>query len=173
MLETALAPTHKASGSASSRMADLTQDQLEVMQIILQAAEFFNLPKSVGEIYGWLFISEQPHHAESVQQALQLSKGGTSQGLKLLRDLGAVKVTYIPGDRRDYYTAETHLRNLVSGLILHRIEPALRSLDGRLAKLDATNGAQDKHFSNRVKQLKTWHSKAKKFMPLIRSMISG
>jgi len=151
----------------------LGPDELEVMQIILQAAEFFGLPKSAGEIYGLLFISEEPLHAEVIQTALQLSKGGTSQGLKMLKDLGAIKVTYMPGGRRDHYTAETHLRNLVSGIILHKVEPALRALDGRLEKLDTPKGGHSKHFFNRVKQLKSWHSKAKKVTPFVREMIAG
>jgi DNA-binding transcriptional regulator GbsR (MarR family) len=43
---------------------------------------------------------------DELGERLQISKGSVSQGLKVLRQLGAVKLHYVPGSRRDHYQPE-------------------------------------------------------------------
>jgi DNA-binding transcriptional regulator GbsR (MarR family) len=47
---------------------------------------------------------------EDIINRLDISSGAASQGLKLLRGLGAVKAVYFPGDRRDHFAADLELR---------------------------------------------------------------
>lgn len=49
------------------------------------------LPKSLGEIYGFIFASAEPPTFAEIEHKLGLSKGSVSQGLRALRELGAIR----------------------------------------------------------------------------------
>ena len=49
------------------------------------------LPKSIGEIYGLLYVTQEALSLDDLVSRLGISKGSTSQGLKMLRKLGAVR----------------------------------------------------------------------------------
>ena len=106
--------------------------ELEIISIFVRLADLLNLPKTVGEIYGLLFISEDPMCLDDLMNKLKISKGSTSQGLKILRSFGALKKIYIPGDRKDYYLAEDSLRKIANGFANEQIQPHLESGRERL-----------------------------------------
>jgi DNA-binding transcriptional regulator GbsR (MarR family) len=57
----------------------------EVIELFIRMADVLNLPRSVGEIYGLLFIASEPLCLDDCRLRLNISKGSTSQGLKILR----------------------------------------------------------------------------------------
>lgn len=145
----------------------------ETVELFIHYASIFNLPKSVGAIYGLLFCSEQPLALDDIVEKLSLSKGSASQGLRFLRDLNAVTSTYVTGNRRDHYLAEVRLRNLVLGLLRERILPQLEQGRDRLDKLqklaerDKING----EIKTRIQRLQSWNTKVDQFLPLISKLI--
>ena len=97
--------------------ASLSAIEVEVIDLFVSVMRLIGLPRSLGEIYGLLFISTLPLTLDDLVSRLQISKGSASQGPKTLRQIGAVKVTYVPGDRRDHFIAETELKRLAAGFI--------------------------------------------------------
>lgn len=89
--------------------AHLSELEINSIELFVAVAHFFNFSKSIGEIYGLLFISPAPISVEEIRFKLRMSSGSASQGLSLLRRVHAVRIAYLPGDRRDYYVAETGL----------------------------------------------------------------
>jgi DNA-binding transcriptional ArsR family regulator len=57
-----------------------------------EVVQVFGVPKSVGQIYGLLYASPEPLSFSDIVERLEISKGSASQGLQLLRSLGAIKV---------------------------------------------------------------------------------
>ena len=51
---------------------------------------------------------------DQIAARLDIRIGSTSQGLKTLRSIKAIRSAYIPGDRRDHYLAESEFRRLFS-----------------------------------------------------------
>ena len=68
--------------------------QIRAIEIFVAAADAFRMPKSVGEIYGLLFVSLQPVPLEHILRTLHMSRGTAGQALRLLRNIGAVKRVY-------------------------------------------------------------------------------
>src|ERR1700722_11665147 len=97
--------------------------EVDVIDIFVRIARLFGVSKSVGEIYGLLFISMTPVPLDYIRAKLNLSSGSPSQVLRLLRTLGAVHATYVPGDRRDHFLAETGLRKITSGFLREKVVP--------------------------------------------------
>ncbi|MCX7817596.1 MAG: hypothetical protein N2652_00010 [Kiritimatiellae bacterium] len=161
--------------SAVSPVAQLERVEREVVDLFVRLAEVAGLPRSVGEIYGCLFICADPLPMDGLMSRLNLSKGAVSQGLRLLRSFGAVRTVYVPGDRRDHFTAERELRKLVSGYLQEKVVPHLRSGDEGLKEIRAllteTNGGARKVLQERVAQLSRWHRRAEQMIPLLLRML--
>ncbi len=84
----------KQEKEASIPMSELER---EAIDMFINFLKLIGLQKSVGEIYGLLFVSPRPLCMEEIMHRLNLSLGTASQGLKLLRGVGAVKAVYSPG----------------------------------------------------------------------------
>jgi HTH-type transcriptional regulator, glycine betaine synthesis regulator len=165
---TELAPEPTAS-------ADLSALEVEVIGLFVNAVKVLGMPKSVGEIYGLLYISPEPLPLDALVDRLNISKGSASQGLKVLRAFGAVKQVYVGGDRRDHYAAETELKKLAAGFIREEIKPRLDSGAQRLERLRALSGADEsgdgEHFRGRVAKLAQWHTRSQELLPLLTTVL--
>lgn len=156
---------------------DLDALEREVITLFVRVADLLGLPRSLGELYGALYISPRPMHMDELRQRLKLSKGATSQGLRLLRGFGAVHVTRLPGDRRDYFLAETQLRKLVAGFLREQVQPHLENGAERiehLRKLVETLPDERRGFAAaRVEQLANWRRRAERLLPVALKLIHG
>ena len=149
----------------------------EVIELFVRMADVLNLPRSVGEIYGLLFISSAPLCLDDCRFRLNISKGSTSQGLKILRSFGAIRTVYIPGDRKDHYVAETSLRKMASGFAGEQIRPHVDSGKERIARireiLEQHSGDDRELLNEKIGLLENWQRRAGKTLPLILKLIGG
>src|SRR5881296_1941262 len=83
-----------------NRVAPLSELETEIIDLFVQLSRLFGQPRSLAEIYGLLFISARPLAMDHLIERLRMSKGSASQGLKFLRNIGAVRTVYVAGDRR-------------------------------------------------------------------------
>jgi DNA-binding transcriptional regulator GbsR (MarR family) len=155
----------------------LSDFELESIDLFIRSFQVLGLPRSVGEIYGFLFAQAQPRPMDVLVRRLSLSVGSVSQGLKFLRNIGAVKVSLQPGDRREFFSAQTELRKLVVGLIKERIQPHLDSGDARielmLQSAKKLPGNERAVLQGRVEILKNWRWKASKALPLVARVLAS
>ncbi|WP_372807013.1 GbsR/MarR family transcriptional regulator [Pontiella sp.] len=156
---------------------ELSELEGEVIALFVRMADVLNLPRSVGEIYGILFVSTDPLCLDDCRIRLNISKGSTSQGLKILRSFGAIRTVYIPGDRKDYYVAETSLRKIASGFASEQIQPHVASGAERIDRIRELLGQQDgevcEELLEKVDLLENWQRRAGKALPLILKLIGG
>lgn len=151
--------------------AGLTPLESEAVDLFVGLVQVVGLPKSIGQIYGLLYISTSPLSLDDIAERLDISKGSASQGLKFLRTTGAVRLCDEHGSRCDHYEAETGLRTLATGFLKEQIEPHLESGEDRLGRLKRLAGsapaAERAHVVQRVKQLENWHRRAAGMLPLL------
>ncbi len=154
----------------------LSELEVGVIDLFVNGVRVLGLPKSIGEIYGLLYLSQDPLSFDDILSRLQISKGSTSQGLKFLRSLGAVKAVYTAGSRRDHFVAETELKKLVGGFIREELTPHLESGASRVeslqAMLDPKDHSEGAFLGDRIRKLGTWHSRSGKLLPLIEKFLS-
>ena len=162
---------------ASEKLKPLSDVEREVIELFVRMADVLNLPRSVGEIYGILFVSSEPLCLDDCRERLNISKGSTSQGLRILRSFGAVRIIYIPGDRKDYFQAETSLRKMASGFASEQIQPHVSSGADRLTRIRELLADQDESdrddLLEKVDLLENWQKRASKTLPLILKLIGG
>jgi DNA-binding transcriptional regulator GbsR (MarR family) len=143
----------------------------EIITMFVGLARILGLPRSVGEIYGLLFASENPLCMEDVINRLNISKGSASHGLRQLRDFGAIRSVYVPGDRKDRFLAVRELKPLLSRFISDQLQPHLVGGADRVARLRELVRAKGNEASAIetlcVDRLAKWHSRAQTLAPLI------
>jgi DNA-binding transcriptional regulator GbsR (MarR family) len=108
---------------------------------------------------------------DTLMERLNMSKGAASQGLKLLRSFGAVRTTYVAGDRRDHFLADFDLSHFATGFIKGELQPHLDSgllRMQRLEQLIAESPAESREVAeNRLARLRHWHEKGQAMLPWI------
>ncbi|MGA3169616.1 MAG: hypothetical protein ABSE62_01255 [Chthoniobacteraceae bacterium] len=155
------------------RVEKLTRIEADIIDIFVRMARFFGVSKSVAEIYGLLFISTSPVPLDYIRSKLNLSSGSASQGLRLLRTVGAVHATYVAGDRRDHYLAETGLRKITSGFLREKVASDLMVHEDQLqrlsALLDDMPSSSRPHIEERINILERWRRQARAVLPILMS----
>lgn len=136
------------------------------------------LPRSIGEIYGLLFVSREPLSLDDLVARLNISKGSASQGLRMLKNLGAVHEAMVNGgaERRTYYQPAVELKRLVGGFIREQIRPHLESGKSKIKHLSTaaravTDAEQRKFLSERVDRLEQWMRSGGKVLPILQKIL--
>lgn len=147
----------------------LSEVEKEVVDIFVRIAGVLSLPRSVGELYGILFISSKPMCIDDLMRKLKISKGSTSQGLRILRSFGAVNPVYVAGDRRDFFTAEAELRKIVAGFVKEQVYPHLENGKERMARIESLleeeTPEQREFIAERIERLQGWQKRANALLP--------
>ncbi len=165
-----IALTHD--GEAEEPLSEL---EVEAIEMFINFLRLIGLPKSVGEIYGLLFVAPQPMAMDEIMERLEISLGAASQGLKLLRSFGAVRVVYERGDRRDHYVADLELSRFATAFIKDELQPRMEMAAERIKRMEAALAdlppKQRRATEERIDRLKHWLEKGRKILPwLIRFM---
>ena len=154
----------------------LSEVEIGVIDFFVSAVKMLGMPKSIGEIYGLLFVSPLPQPLDTLCLRLNMSKGSASQGLKMLRAFGAVKAIYQPGDRRDHFTAEIELKRLAAGFMREQIQPRLTHGEERLTRLTELGerlpeNSEGEFQRKRLAKLGRWSDRSREIFPLLGSLL--
>jgi DNA-binding transcriptional regulator GbsR (MarR family) len=160
---------------AEAEKGALTELEVEAIEMFINFLRLIGLPKSVGEIYGLLFVAPRPMAMDEIMDRLDISLGAASQGLKLLRSFGAVRVVYERGDRRDHYVADLELSRFATAFIKDELQPRMDMAAERVKRMEAALAGlsvkERRATRERVDRLKHWLDKGRKILPwLIRFM---
>lgn len=165
-------------GPVDDQTQDLAPLERQVVGIFVDGVRVLGLPKSIGEIYGLLFISPAPLSLDDLVRRLNISKGSASQGLRMLKNLGAVKEADGNGgaERRTYYQPAVELKPLVGGFIREQIRPHLDSGKSKIQKLSETaraveNPSERAFLSDRVERLEQWMRSGSKVLPILQKIL--
>jgi DNA-binding transcriptional regulator GbsR (MarR family) len=155
----------------------VTEMEAEVISLFVQLSRVLGQPRSFAEIYGLLFISGRPLAMDDLIERLHLSKGSASQGLKFLRNAGAIRMVYAPGDRRVHYEAVAELRNLVARFLRDYVVPELDASEARLQHIAGMvkqmPAGERERIAPRVTMLQSWEKRTRRFLPVVLKLLGG
>jgi DNA-binding transcriptional regulator GbsR (MarR family) len=156
----------------------LTPVERQVVELFVDGVRVLGLPKSIGEIYGLLFISPISLSLDDFVSRLGISKGSASQGIRTLKELGAVREAPASGnsERRTYYEPALELKSMVGGFIREQIRPHLQSGRTKVANLiDSTNQLTDPSerdfYCDRLERLEQWMIKSGRVLPVLQKLL--
>ena len=150
----------------------------QVVDFFVDGVRVLGLPRSIGEIYGLLFISRSPLALDDLVLRLGISKGSASQGLRTLKSLGAVREANGNGngERRTYYEPAIELKRLVGGFIREQIRPHLDSGKSKIKRLASTAAAvedpeQRLFLGERIERLEQWMRSSGRVLPILQKLL--
>jgi len=157
---------------------ELAPLERQVLAVFVDGVRVLGMPRSIGEIYGLLFISRSPLALDDLVQRLNISKGSASQGLRMLKNLGAVREadgTDGP-ERRTYYEPAVELKRLVGGFIREQIRPHLDSGKTKINQLAETASQIEdpdhrEFLCGRIDRLDNWMRSGSRVLPLLQKIL--
>ncbi|SVE39466.1 uncharacterized protein METZ01_LOCUS492320 [marine metagenome] len=171
----------KAQNSQISQQtpAPLNGVRLELIEVAGQAAHVLGFPRSVGEIYGLLYLAPNSVSAPDICDALSASKGSVSQGLRQLVALGFVNTVRVHGNRRVHYKAILEvggvLRKGYEQTVQNRTIAAEQKMKGLHQSLGKEESQLDRNdfllIQDRLQGLAKIQKRIKKLMPLIGALL--
>ena len=170
-MKSSLATSKTDSSSVNSSKQAL---EFESIDFFVRLMGILGMPRSVGEIYGLLYFSEKPLSMDKISSRLEISIGSASQGLRTLKSLKAIRSTYIAGDRRDHYLAETEFRRLFSSFIKDEIMPHLDSANDRISRMEESLTPNEKNndfYLVRLEKLKKLTKTGSRLLPALAGLL--
>lgn len=157
----------------------LSECRMEVIESAGHAAQVLGFPKSVGEIYGLLYLSPQPLSSPQICDILSASKGGVSQGVRQLAALGFIKRVRVLGDRKEHYEAVLEIAEVLRSSFDQIIKTRAISAGRRLNSITTTLKNERKTLepedyamvNRRLRRLTQVQKKVKKLIPLMDTLI--
>jgi len=162
---------------AADPAPQLSSLEREVIAHFVELSRVLGQPRSYAEIYGLLFISPRPLAMDDLMSRLRISKGSASQGLKFLRELGAVRPVERDDDRRTHYEAVAELRRLAGRFLRDQLGPQLTGGEARLDRLVRETArlvdGERSHAAARVTMLRSWNQNVRRVLPLVVKLLGS
>jgi DNA-binding transcriptional regulator GbsR (MarR family) len=121
---------------------------------------------TMGHMHGLLLTSHAPLSQEEIAEILQISRGNANMNIRELIDWGLVDRVTIPGERREYYSAEKDIWKVFALIVKKRIDREIAPLNKKLVQLEQIeyekNDKDGKNFIEMVGSIKRFASHADK-----------
>ncbi len=96
--------------------------------------EHWGFRKGLGRLWTVLFIAGEPLPAQAIGERLTMSAGAVSMSLTELQRWGVVHRVSRPGERKEFFEAETDFWRMISKVFDERERLLAHSVRGRLEK---------------------------------------
>ncbi len=96
--------------------------------------EAWGFKRNLGRLWAVLYLEDRPLSAPELCERLSLSSGAVSMLLAELGQWGAARKTWVVGERREHYEAETSIWKMVSRVFRER---ELRWIQSALEQFEA------------------------------------
>lgn len=111
--------------------------------------------RTVGQMYALIVLSEDALNANDLSEALGISRGNVSMGLKELQSWRLVQEKRIPGDRKEYFTAAGSIFDMAIRVMEERrrreIDPTLSLLRDTLLETPANE--KEQHAQEKMREI--------------------
>jgi len=164
----ALSSKSNVRNSKISRDVQALTPEDSILNLCVKLCSILGLPKSIGLIYGAVFVSREPVEAGKICRKLKISRGSVSQGLKFLKELGAIRSEGLNGNRAEHFVVEDHLRKAVDTFVAKKIGPAFDEL-GLGAERLGNDSSQPlpENLREKLETIRRWHGHGRLLLPLV------
>jgi len=150
----------------------------EIVDFMVRLFRLMGLPKTIGSIYGFIYASREPVSMDEITKGLGISTGSASQGLRTLKVFRAVRPSFVPGERRELFEAETDFHRFVGMFIRGELEQYVENTAKRTAKMshrvsDLPEGSDRAFFKDRVERLRSMNYRAKTLIPVLQEVLTS
>lgn len=93
----------------------------------------WGINRTMAQIHALLLVSPDPLTQDDIMDELNISRGNTNMNIRELINWGLVERILLPGERKEYFSAEKDIWKVVRQIVKERkkreLEPMLKLLD--------------------------------------------
>jgi len=126
----------------------------------------WGINRTMAQIHALLLISPDPLSADAVMEELAISRGNANMNLRELIDWGLVQKVLIPGERKEFFSAEKDIWKVARQIVKERKKRELDLMIPVLQELSDVEGdKKDKHvrtFTDTINNIRRFSEQADK-----------
>jgi DNA-binding transcriptional regulator GbsR (MarR family) len=131
----------------------------------------WGINRTMAQIHALLLISPAPITQDDIMEQLNISRGNVNMNTRDLVDWGLVDRVLIPGERKEFFSAEKDIWKVATQIIKERkkreLDPMLKLL-GQLEKVDGDKkDPETKQFLATVEGIKKFGGQADKMLDVM------
>jgi len=147
----------------------LLESQLLCADAIGDVIEHWGFRKALGRVWAVLYLETTPLASADVGERLSMSTGAVSTTLTELQRWGVARRVWKPGERREFFEAETDFWKMISKVVSERERFLAESVKSRLEQAAAVaDGAakspRKSHVLDRLKRLSAFANVAQRVL---------
>lgn len=131
----------------------------------------WGINRTMAQIHALLLISADPLSQDDIMEQLNVSRGNANMNIRELIDWGLVDRVIIPGERKEYFSAEKDIWKVATQIVHERkkreLNPMLKLLD-QLGEVEGDR--KDKHvkqFADTITGIKRFGVQADKMLDVL------
>ena len=106
----------------------------------------WGINRTMAQVHALLMISPDPLTQDDIMAQLNISRGNVNMNIRDLIDWGLVDRVLIPGERKEYFTAEKDIWKVVKQIVKERKKRELDPMLKLMGQLEEVEGdRKDKH----------------------------
>ncbi len=102
----------------------------------------WGINRTMAQIHALLLIMPDPLSADEIMQELNISRGNTNMNVRELINWGLVEKVLVPGERREFFTAEKDIWKVATHIAKERKKRELDPIMKTLNQLQEVEGDQ-------------------------------
>ncbi|MDB5275245.1 transcriptional regulator [Ferruginibacter paludis] len=131
----------------------------------------WGINRTMAQIHALLMVSPDPLTQEDVMEQLNVSRGNVNMNMRDLISWGLVDRVLIPGERKEYFSAEKDTWKIATQIIQERkkreLDPMLKLL-GQLEKIEGDKKDKNvKQFVDTVSGIRKFGNQAEKMLDMM------
>jgi DNA-binding transcriptional regulator GbsR (MarR family) len=131
----------------------------------------WGINRTMAQIHALLLISPDPMTQDDIMEELDISRGNTNMNIRELINWRLVERVLLPGERKEYFSAEKDIWKVVKQIVKERkkreLEPMLQLLD-KLEEVDGDKKDKNiKTFVDTVSSIKKLGKQADKTLDVM------
>jgi DNA-binding transcriptional regulator GbsR (MarR family) len=143
----------------------LREAELLCADAVGDVIEHWGFRKALGRVWTVLYLETAPLPASEIAERLSMSAGAVSTTLAELQRWGVVRRVWRPGERREFFEAETDFWKMISKVVSERERFLAESVKSRLMEAQSLvqgsgKSAKKAHFLERLGRLTAFASVA-------------
>jgi len=100
----------------------------------------WGINRTMAQIHALLLISPDPLTQDDIMEELNISRANTNMNIRELINWGLVERVILPGERKEYFTAEKDIWKVVKQIVKERKKRELEPMMQLLDKLEDVEG---------------------------------
>jgi DNA-binding transcriptional regulator GbsR (MarR family) len=131
----------------------------------------WGINRTMAQVHALLMISPDPLTQDDIMNQLNISRGNVNMNIRDLIDWGLVDRVILPGERKEYFTAEKDIYKVATQIIKERkkreLDPMMKLMD-QLSKVEGDKRDKEvKTFVDTVTGIKKFGSHANDMLDIL------